>query len=104
MVGLLDDLFGRQVLVSGSGGAADAEQAGDLGYLQARLGVEQEVTEQARRVVVSALPLAEAVGGLEQRLLLRRQPLDGELCLFQPGSEGGRRNRHDTASRASGQW
>ena len=70
VVGLLDGFLGGEALLARGGGAADAEQAGDLGDLEASAAVEQEMAEQARGVVVVALALAEAEGGLEQGVLL----------------------------------
>src|SRR5262249_49828542 len=100
VVGRLDDLLGRPPLLVGGGGPADADQAGDLGDLEAAATVEQEVAEQAVGVVVVPLPAAEAEGALEQTQLLRGEAWLGEVRLCEPCSEAVRRGRHGTPSRA----
>jgi hypothetical protein len=79
VVGLLDGLLGGGGLLAGSGGAIEAEQAGDLGDREAGAAVEQEVAEQAGGVVVGALRLAEVEGGVQQAALLGGQTDFGDL-------------------------
>jgi hypothetical protein len=87
VMSLLDDRFGREALLSRGSRAGDAEQAGDLGDLEATVTVKQKVTEQACGEVVRAKTQAEAEGGLEQGLLLRGQTQRRNLGLLQPPGE-----------------
>src|SRR5262249_2227043 len=57
VVRLLDCSLGRDALLAGGGGPTDAEQAGELRDLKAAVAVEQEVGEQAGRVVIGAAAL-----------------------------------------------
>src|SRR5262249_45716587 len=84
MVGLLEGLLGGEPLLAGGRRPADVQQASELGDLEAALAVQQEMAEQARGVVVGALLLAEAEGGLQQRSLLGRQAPFGNPGLSQP--------------------
>src|SRR5262249_52984042 len=100
-VGLLDRLLGGEGLLPGGGWAADAQQASDLGDLEAALTVQEEVAQHSCRVVVAALLLAEAEGGLEQAALRGRQTPFGDLALSQPVGERLGRGRHENPSRAN---
>src|SRR4051812_28386683 len=100
MQGLLNDLLGGQALLAGGGGATDAEQAGDLGDLQATVAMQEEMTEQTGGVVVGTLLLAEVKDGSQEGLHLRRQTLLRDLCLSQPGGKVIRRYCHGTLPRA----
>src|SRR5262249_26760824 len=101
VVGLLHGLLGGEGLLPGSRRPADAEQARDLSDLEAALTVQEEVAQHARRVVVAALLLAEAEGGLEQAALRGRQTLLGNPALGQPVGESLGRGRHEYPSRAN---
>jgi hypothetical protein len=103
VVGLLDGLLGGHPLLAGGGGAADADEAGELGDLEPGAGVEQEVGEQARGVGVVALGLAEVEGGLQHAALVGREAMFGDVCLGQPCGEGVRCRRHGSPSRATTQ-
>jgi hypothetical protein len=101
VVSLLDSLFGGEFLLVGGIGSADTQQAGDLGNLESSVAVEEEMTEQARGVVVSALLLAEAEDSSEQSLQLGSETVGGNVSLFDPGSEVLGCYSHGTASRAN---
>src|SRR5207244_1255630 len=88
VVRLLDGLFGREGLLAGSGGSADTKESGQLGDLPSGAAMEQEVSEQTRGIVVGALGVAEAEGGLEDGALLVGEACLGNLCLGQPGGKG----------------
>ena len=62
--------------------------------------MEQEVSEQAGGVVVGALALPEAEGGLEQAALLCGEPLLRDTGLFEPVGEGVGDASHRSPSRA----
>src|SRR5205807_10429797 len=99
VVGLLDGLLGGEGLLARGGGSADAEQSGDGGDLQATATVEQEMAEDTAGVIIGALALAEAEGGLEQGLLLGAEAVFGEVGLCQPGLEGVSSRHHESPSR-----
>ena len=84
MVSGLNRLLGRDTLLVRGGGSADADQAGDLGDLEPRVTVEQEMAEHAIGEVIVAAALAEAQGRLQQAALLGRQSLFGNLRLGKP--------------------
>ena len=64
--------------------------------------MEQEGAEHAGGVVIGALALAEAEGGLEQGVLLGVEAVLGEAGLGPPGFVGVGRDRHESPSRATG--
>ena len=84
----LNRLLGRDTLLVGGGGPADADQAGDLSDLEPRVAVEQEVAEQAVGVVIVAAALAEGKGRLQHAALCRRQALLGDVRLGEPLGKG----------------
>jgi len=100
VMGLLDGLLGGELLLPGGVGSADAEQSGDLRHLEAGVAMEQEMTEQARRVVVTALPAAKAEDRSKQSGQLGSEPALWDVRLFQPGRQVLGCHRHGTASRA----
>src|SRR3954452_23445015 len=75
-------------------------QACDLSNLEATVTMQQEVAQEATGIVVGALRLAEAESAVEQRLLLGREALFGDLRLLQPNGECVGRCHHESASRA----
>jgi hypothetical protein len=102
MVGGLDDLLGGQPLLGAGGGATEAEQAGDLGHLQAGLGVEQNVAEQAAGEVVVAAMLEDMKGGLQDSALGFGQGIFGNGAVLEPTGQGQRFGRHGGLSVAEG--
>jgi hypothetical protein len=102
MVGGLDDLLGRQTLLGGGGGATAAEQAGDLGDLQAGLGVEQDMAEQAAGEVVVTALLEEMKGRMQDSALGVGQGLLGKGAVLEPTGQRQRVGRHGGRSVAEG--
>jgi hypothetical protein len=102
MVSGLDDLLGGQPLLSGGGGATEAQQAGDLGHLQAGLGMEQDVAEQAAGEVVLTAVLEELPGGVQDSALGIGQGVLGHGAVLEPTGQGQRCGRHGGLSEAEG--
>jgi hypothetical protein len=88
VVGSLDDLLGGEALLRRGGGTTEAEQAGDLGHLEAGLRVQEEVAEQAAGEIVAAALLEKAKGRLEDSTLLGGQSGLGNGAVLQPTGEG----------------
>src|ERR1019366_2561611 len=61
----LHRLLGREPLLPRGGGSADAEQAGDLGDLESRVAMQQEVAKQAVGIVIFAAVLTKSEGSLQ---------------------------------------
>ena len=87
VVRLLDRFLGGQALLAGGRGTADADQAGDLGDLESRPGVEQEMAEQPGRVAVVAPGLAEMESGEQHAALVGCEPVLGDPGLSEPCGE-----------------
>lgn len=101
VVSLPNGGFGRHPLLFGGRGASDTDQTRDLCDFEAAFTVEEEMTEQSRRVIVVALLLAEAEDRLQQDFQLGRSTLRGNVSLFKPGNVVFRRDCHGILSRAS---
>jgi hypothetical protein len=97
-MGGLDDLLGGKALLGRGGGAAEAEEAGDLGDLQAGVAVQQPVAEQARGVVIDAAALAEVEGGFEDVALGGGQAILGDAGSREPVGKGGGIRGHGKSS------
>ena len=91
----LHRLLGREPLLPRGGGSADAEQAGDLGDLESRVAMQQEVAEQAVGIVIFAAVLPKSEGGLQQATLLGAQSVFGNLGLRKPLCKSAVRGRHE---------
>ena len=74
-------------MLAGGRGTADADQAGDLGDLESRPGVEQEMAEQPGRVAVVAPGLAEMESGEQHAALVGCEPVLGDPGLSEPCGE-----------------
>jgi hypothetical protein len=94
VVGLLDSFLGGHPLLLGGSGPTDADQAGELGDLEAAAAMEQEMGEQAGGVRVGAPALAEVEGSEQGTALVGREAVFGDVCLGQPCGEGIRCCRH----------
>ncbi len=98
MMRRLNRLLGRNALLMRSRGPADADQAGDLSDLESGAAVQQEMAEQARRVVIHANPLAEAKRSLQDCGLLDRQTICGNIGMGEPLIERAIPDRHSHTS------
>jgi hypothetical protein len=102
MMSGLDDLLGSEALLGGGGGAAEVEQACDLGDLEAGVGVEEEVAEQTSGEVVAAALLEKLEGGFEYSLLGDAERGLGNSAVVQPLGKGEIAGRHGNPSGAAG--
>jgi hypothetical protein len=98
VMSLLDGLLGGEVLLPGSSGARDADEASDLGDLEAGMAVEKEMGEEVGGVIVGALLLLEVESGEEEAALVGGETMFGDLGLSQPGREGVGGGRHGSPS------
>ena len=90
----LNGLLGREALLPGGGGPADADQASDLRDLEPAVAVEQEMAEQAVGVVIGAAALAEGEGCLQQAALLWGQALFSDVRFAEPLRKRAGRDNH----------
>src|SRR5262249_13159831 len=98
VMGLLDGLLGGESLLTRSGGPADAEQSRDGSHLESAAAVEEKMAEESVAVVVGALVLSEAEGGLEECPLLEVEACSGQGGLLQPAVKGIGGGRHEGSS------
>jgi hypothetical protein len=95
VMGGLNGLLGREPLLAGSGGAIEADETCQLGDLEATVAVQQEMAEDARRVVIVAALLAEVEDTVENTALLGSEPIHGDACRGEPVSQSVRADDHD---------
>jgi hypothetical protein len=103
VVSRLNGLLGGQPLLLGGRGSAEADQAGDLSNFEPRVAMQQEMAEQALRIVIAAAALAEGKGRLQQAALLGRQSIGNKRCLGEPLLERTVRRCHEESSLEFGQ-
>src|SRR5262249_12905524 len=101
MMGLADGLLGGESLLTRSRGTAKSQEAGDGSDRKTTVTVQEEVTEQSRRVIVGALGLAEAEDRLQERVLLGSEASLRDLSPGKPAGKGLGEIRH---RRLSGRW
>src|SRR5579872_6514426 len=101
VMGLANGFLGRKSLLTRGSGPAEAEQTRDGGDFESTIAVQEEMAEHASGVIVAALRLAKAEGGLQQGQLLRSEACLGELRVGQPGKKGILCVRHRSPSRAT---
>src|SRR5205807_10507942 len=102
VVGSLDNLLGGEALLSGGCGATEAEQPGDGRDLQAGLGVQQEMAEQAPGEIIVTALLEKLPGRLQDSALRVGQCLLGNEAVLEPTGKGQPVDRHRGLSLAEG--
>ena len=72
MLRCLNRFLGRDALLMRGRGPAETDQAGDLGHFESRIAVQQEMAEQAVRIVILAATLPKRKRGPQQAALFGR--------------------------------
>jgi hypothetical protein len=100
VVGCLDGLLGREPLLLRGGGSAEADEAGDVGDLEAGVAVQQEMAEQTPGIIIVATALAKGPSELQQAALLGGQTLRSNPGLGKPLGKSLVGSKHEISSLA----